>query len=34
LHIFELLLLFATLQLQSFYGPLDCVWDYPSEPVP
>jgi len=18
----------------TFYGPLDCVWDYPSEPVP
>jgi len=22
------------LQLQPFYGPLDCVWDYLGEPVP
>jgi len=22
------------LMLQPFYGPLDFVWDYPSEPVP
>jgi len=20
--------------LQLFYGPLDCVWDYPGEPIP
>jgi len=29
----KLLLLLLLLLLHPFYGPLDCVWDYPGEPV-